>query len=89
MLFRSSRLRTLELQRPMLRATNTGATAVIDHRGVPTAQLAPHTQGVLAARVEGRTGVTPFAWWAARWGLWPLLLAAIAVVLLAAFARRS
>ncbi len=83
-----SRLRTLELQRPMLRATNTGATAVIDHRGVPTAQLAPHTQGVLAGRVEGRTGVTPFAWWAARWGLWPLLLAAIAVVLLAAWARR-
>jgi apolipoprotein N-acyltransferase len=30
------RLRALELGRPMLRATNTGATAVIDHRGVVT-----------------------------------------------------
>jgi apolipoprotein N-acyltransferase len=37
-----SRLRSLELQRPMLRATNTGATAVIDHRGVVTAALPPH-----------------------------------------------
>ena len=36
-----SRLRTLEFQRPMLRATNTGATAVIDHRGVVTARSPP------------------------------------------------
>jgi apolipoprotein N-acyltransferase len=76
-----SRLRTLELQRPMLRATNTGATAAIDHRGVVTAQLPPHTQDVLQARVQGREGLTPFAWWAARWGLWPL--AALAALLLA------
>jgi apolipoprotein N-acyltransferase len=68
-----SRLRTLELQRPMLRATNTGATAVVDHRGVVTAQLAPHTRGVLNAGVQGRQGLTPFAWWASRFGLAPLL----------------
>jgi apolipoprotein N-acyltransferase len=76
-----SRFRTLELQRPMLRATNTGATAAIDHRGVVTAQLPPHTQGVLQARVQGREGLTPFAWWAAHWGLWPLV--ALAALLLA------
>ena len=84
-----SRLRTLELQRPMLRATNTGATAIIDHRGVVTAQLAPHTQGVLVGAVQGRTGATPFAWWAGRWGLWPLLLAACGVLLLAVRLRLS
>ena len=67
-----SRLRTLELQRPMLRATNTGATAAIDHRGTVAALLPSHTQGVLQAWVQGREGLTPFAWWAARWGLWPL-----------------
>ena len=72
-----SRLRALEFQRPMLRATNTGATAVIDHRGVVTAQLPPHTRGVLEGRVEGRTGITPFAWWSARFGLWPLVLLAV------------
>jgi apolipoprotein N-acyltransferase len=72
-----SRLRSLELQRPMLRATNTGATAVIDHKGHVTAQLAPHTQGVLVARVQGREGVTPYAAWAGRFGLWPLWLAGL------------
>ncbi len=75
-----SRMRTLELQRPMLRATNTGATVVIDHRAVVTASLVPYTQGVLEARVEGRSGITPFAWWAGRFDLWPLWLLAIALV---------
>ncbi|MDE2158561.1 MAG: apolipoprotein N-acyltransferase, partial [Burkholderiales bacterium] len=56
-----SRMRTLEFERPMLRATNTGATAVIDHRGHVTALLPPYTRGVLAGRVEGRTGTTPYA----------------------------
>jgi apolipoprotein N-acyltransferase len=66
-----SRMRTLELQRPMLRATNTGATAVIDHRGQVTHRLAPHTQGVLLGEVQGRSGVTPFARWAGVAGQWP------------------
>ena len=84
-----SRMRTLELQRPMLRATNTGATVVIDHRGTVTHSLPPHTQGVLAGTVQGRTGITPFAWWAARFGLWlPALLASI-VVLAAALRSRA
>ena len=72
-----SRMRTLELQRPMLRATNTGTTAVIDHRGVVRASLDVFTQGVLESSVEGRDGTTPFAWWAGRFGLWPLVAAAL------------
>ena len=75
-----SRFRTLEFQRPMLRATNTGATAIIDHRGVVTERLAPYTRGVLEGTVQGRTGLTPFAGWASRWGLWPLLVLALAVI---------
>jgi apolipoprotein N-acyltransferase len=67
-----SRLRALEFQRPMLRATNTGATAVIDHRGQVTASLPAFTRGVLVAQVQGREGLTPFARWASAWGLWPL-----------------
>ena len=68
-----SRLRSLELQRPMIRATNTGATAIIDHRGVVTAMLPPQTRAVLQGQVQGRQGTTPFAAWAGRWGLWPAL----------------
>jgi apolipoprotein N-acyltransferase len=77
-----SRMRTLELQRPMLRSTNTGATAVIDHRGVVTHALPPHTRGVLEGTVQARRGVTPYAAWAARWGLWPLIGLAAALMLL-------
>jgi apolipoprotein N-acyltransferase len=83
-----SRLRSLEFQLPMVRATNTGATAVIDHRGRVQALLPPHTQGVLPAQVQGRSGTTPFAWWAARWGLWPLALVGALTVLLLGWAAQ-
>ena len=74
-----SRARALEFQRPMLRATNTGATVVIDHHGKVTHGLRPHTRGVLEATVQGRDGLTPFAAWAGRLGLWPLLVFALAL----------
>ena len=67
-----SRLRTLEFQVPMVRATNTGATAAITHEAQVAAMVVPHTKGTLVVRVQGREGVTPFAWWASRFGLWPL-----------------
>jgi apolipoprotein N-acyltransferase len=67
-----SRLRAMELGRPMLRATNTGATAAIDHRGVVTHSLPRLTRDRLAATVEGRTGLTPYAAWASQWGQWPV-----------------
>ncbi len=84
-----SRLRSLELQRPMLRATNTGATAIIDHRGRVVATLAPYTQGVLSGSVQGRDGVTPYAWWAGRAGLWPFFVLAALTAALCAFSAPS
>lgn len=72
-----SRMRALELGRPMVRATNTGATVVINHLGVVTHALARHTAGELVATVQGRTGLTPFARWASAWGLWPVAVAAL------------
>lgn len=55
-----SQMRALETGRPMLRATNTGMTAVIDERGQLRAQLPAYTQGSLAVRVQGMQGATPY-----------------------------
>jgi apolipoprotein N-acyltransferase len=75
-----SRMRALEFQRPVVRATNTGATAVVDHRGVVTHRLAPLRADILEAQVQGRSGSTPYALWLAQLGLWPLV-ALVALVL--------
>jgi apolipoprotein N-acyltransferase len=83
-----SRMRAIEFERPMLRATNTGATVVIDHHGHVTHSLPRHTRGVLVGEVEGRNGITPYAWWVARLGLWPYWALGFATLALAAWARR-
>ncbi len=85
-----SQMRAIEFQRPVIRSTNTGATAVVDHKGRVTARLPPLTTGVLEATVEGRTGETPYARWLATCGLWPLIAAALATTGAAALiGRRS
>jgi apolipoprotein N-acyltransferase len=78
-----SRVRALEFQRPFVRATNTGATVILDHQGTVLKALPRLTRGVLEGEVQGRTGTTPFAWWASRLGLWPLWILCLAVCLLA------
>jgi apolipoprotein N-acyltransferase len=83
-----SRMRTLEFARPMLRATNTGATAIIDSQGRVTHALQRHTRGVLVGDVHGGTGMTPFASWVSRAGLLPLWALALAAVLAALLGRR-
>lgn len=83
-----SRMRSLEFARPMVRATNTGATVVIDAEGRVAHQLPRLTRGVLEAQVEGRKGLTPYARWVAAFGLWPLWIAVIAIVAIAFLLRR-
>ncbi len=84
-----SRMRAMELQRPMLRATNTGATAIIDHQGRVTAQLPRFTRSSLEGEYEGRNGLTPFAWWAGQWGLWPLWGLCCAVLAFGVWCKRK
>jgi apolipoprotein N-acyltransferase len=55
-----ARMRTLETGRPLLAATNTGTTAVIDAQGRVTQRLAAFTTGEIQAKVQGMTGRTPY-----------------------------
>lgn len=84
-----SRMRALELQRPMLRATNTGATAIIDHLGRVQQQLPADRRGVLQGEYEGRVGLTPYARMAAHWGLWPLWLFCVGMLSLGLWRRKG
>ncbi|MGE4452531.1 apolipoprotein N-acyltransferase [Castellaniella sp.] len=79
-----ARMRALETARPMVRATNTGATAVIDARGQVLGALDPGRPGVLDAEVQGTRGLTPYV----RWGNAPILAWTLLGLLLAALARR-
>ena len=77
-----AQMRALKTGRSMLRATNTGMTAIIDHRGKVTALLPPYTQGTLTGTAQGRSGATPYV----RWGNAPVLL--LSLLLCAFFALR-
>jgi apolipoprotein N-acyltransferase len=83
-----SRMRALEFERPFVRATNTGATVIMDHKGRVSAALPRLNQGVLIGTVEGRTGITPFSWWISRFGLWPYWIV-IGVILFAGWHSKS
>lgn len=55
-----AQMRSAETGRPMLRATNTGMTAIIDQRGELQAALPPFETGVLQGRISVYRGQTPF-----------------------------
>jgi apolipoprotein N-acyltransferase len=86
-------MRAIEFDRPILRATNTGATVVIDHKGVVTQSLARSTRGMLNAHLSGemlsRTSLTPYALWAFQYGLKPLWIVACGLITLAFLRRKS
>jgi apolipoprotein N-acyltransferase len=84
-----SRFRAIEFQRPMLRATNTGSTAIIDHHGRVAAALPTFTRASLVGVVEGRSGTTPYARWVAAAGLWPLVVLVMAILTAARQAARK
>jgi apolipoprotein N-acyltransferase len=58
-----ARMRALETGRTMLRATNSGMTAMIGPDGYVTAQLPPFSIGRLDVAAQRYTGLTPYAKW--------------------------
>ena len=80
-----ARVRALESGRMMLRATNTGVTAIIDRDGSLLAALPTFTRGALRGTVQGYTGQTPFV----RTGSWPITVISVLVLGLLVFRQRA
>lgn len=58
-----ARMRALEFGRPLVRSTNTGITAIVDHKGQYSARLPQFIEGVLKSDVTLVEGRTPFSHW--------------------------
>ncbi len=83
-----SQMRALETGRYMLRATNTGVTAIIDERGRVLQTIEIFTTAALHGLAQGFTGATPYV----RTGNYPMLgLASLLVCigLMSALSRRT
>lgn len=83
-----ARLRALETDRHLLRATNTGITSSIDRRGVVLASAPAFEAAVLDTSVQPRQGETFFVRYGNRPMLW-LLLLSWAVLFMLSRARAS
>lgn len=80
-----AQMRALEAGRWMIRATNTGVTALIDPFGQIDTRIAQFEQGVLYGEVLPMQGLTPYL----RWGSWPLALCCGLLLLGAAWVRKN
>ena len=78
-----ARMRSLETGRWMIRATNSGITALINDKGSIIKQLSMHNPGVLSGTITTVTGSTPFM----KLLSWPIILLCILIIL--AILRKS
>lgn len=71
-----ARMRALETGRYMLRGTNNGVTAIIDHRGRITETIPQFTRNTLRGEFYAAKGETPYM----QSGSWPVLTLAIILI---------
>ncbi|MBL4570771.1 MAG: apolipoprotein N-acyltransferase [Alcanivorax sp.] len=83
--FQMARLRALETGRWLLRGTNNGVTAVIDHQGRIVDALPQFERDVLYSQYQPRTGITPFM----ALGVWPWLVLSVLLLLPAMLGRKK
>ena len=79
-----ARMRALEAERSLVRATNNGISAFIDHHGSITATVPQFEFAAMTRDIEPRRGVTPYA----TTGNWPLLVL-LGLLLTAAVLQRK
>ncbi|QIW16727.1 apolipoprotein N-acyltransferase [Pasteurellaceae bacterium RH1A] len=82
--FQMARMRALELGKPLVRATNTGITAFVDHRGKVLAQAPQFEATSLTYKLTKTNGQTPFG----QFGHW-LIYGLSLVALLIGFRKRK
>jgi apolipoprotein N-acyltransferase len=80
-----ARVRALETGRPMLRATNTGISAIIDHSGEITQQSEQFEVAVVRGSVTPMQGATPYV----QIGNRPIVLLSVACLLLCGWRCRE
>jgi len=57
-----ARMRALETERWLLRSTNTGVSAILDHRGQIIGRVPLFERGTFSAEIQPRQGATPFVY---------------------------
>lgn len=77
-------MQSLQEQKPDIRATNTGITALISPRGQVRAQLPQFVVGTLNEAIQPMAGETPYG----RWGSLPYLLLSLILLLMAVLLSR-
>jgi apolipoprotein N-acyltransferase len=80
-----SRMRALENGRFLVRATNTGISAIIDNEGRVLDTVPLFTRDTLTGELQPREGMTPFS----RWGHWPVLGLTVLMLAIALLLRRQ
>lgn len=80
-----AQMRALEAGRWMIRATNTGVTALIDPFGRINSQIPQFERGLLYGEVVPQQGLTPYL----QWGSWPLTGVSLLLLLSAVYRRRQ
>jgi len=80
-----ARMRALETGRPLMRATNTGISAMIDHSGKVQSVAPQFTEYVLSAKTQPMTGSTPYV----QYGNYPVLFLICLMLFAALFSGKN
>lgn len=79
-----ARMRSMEMQKPMIRVTNSGITAYIDELGAIVERLPSDEEGVLHMQYVPTSGTTPYA----KGGIYIFIVMVLATIALGFMLRR-